>query len=66
MRVNKHGMVRQRGLDFGIDERDLHKLIDKMELPEVIIEMSKVRHQVAVTADCGFASPVCHCAPHVI
>ena len=33
----------RQGPDFGIDEPELHKLIDKMELPEVIIEMSKVR-----------------------
>jgi len=37
----EHG-VGEQGLDFGIDERELHTLIDKIEMPEVILTMSKV------------------------
>lgn len=32
----------EQGLDFGIDERELHTIIDKIEMPEVIVTMSKV------------------------
>jgi hypothetical protein len=42
--------VRVQDFDFGINERDLHKLFPKIELPAIVSTMTKVPASVVISS----------------